>query len=168
MRILIVRHAPAGDKAVFAKTGEPDSKRELTPEGRRKMRKASRGLRRILPSVDLIATSPLARAAQTARILSRAYAGARTVELGELAPGGSPEAALRSLKEFAEVPTLALVGHEPYLSALAGRMLTEGADFKIELKKGAACLIGFDGAPQAGAGTLLWSLAPSQLRKLAS
>ena len=167
MRILIVRHAPAGDRTVFAKTGKPDSERKLTPKGRQKMKKAAKGLRRILPSIDLIATSPLARAAQTARILGRAYGKVRTVELGELAPGGSPETVLRSLQDFAKIPTLALVGHEPYLSALAGRMLASGADVKIELKKGAACLIGFDGPPRAGAGTLLWSLSPSQLRKLA-
>ena len=167
MKILIVRHAPAGDRAVFSKTGKSDSKRELTSKGRRKMKKAAKGLRRILPCVDLIATSPLTRAEQTARILSRAYAGARTVEIVELSPGGSPESVLRRLQDFAKVPTLALVGHEPYLSALAATLLAGGGDFKIDLKKGAACLIDFSGAPKAGAGTLLWSLTPSQLRKLA-
>jgi hypothetical protein len=46
--------------------------------------------------------------------------------------------------------------------------MTGGLDARIELKKGAACLLRFDRAPSAGEATLRWSLAPSQLRALAS
>ena len=73
MDVLFVRHAPAGDKAACAKAGKPDSERPLTAEGRRQMKKGAAGLRRILATVDMIATSPLARAIETGRILRKAY-----------------------------------------------------------------------------------------------
>jgi phosphohistidine phosphatase len=166
MKILLVRHAPAGDKAAFAKSGRPDSARELTAKGRRKMRLGARGLSKILPSLDLILTSPLARAAQTARLLSRAYGKVELRELAELAPTTSPKAVLARLGEFAQTPALALVGHEPQLSALVDLMASRRGELNIELRKGAACLVEFPAAPRAGAGRLLWALAPAHLRRL--
>jgi phosphohistidine phosphatase len=58
MQLLIVRHAIAMEREEFAKTGRPDSDRPLTDTGRRRMRKNARGLQRISPHPDLIATSP--------------------------------------------------------------------------------------------------------------
>jgi phosphohistidine phosphatase len=167
MKLLIVRHAPAGDRAVYAKTGKPDTLRPLTPKGRKKMTKAARGLRRILPSIDVIATSRLKRALQTGEILNRAFRDARSIEIEALAPGGKSEDVLRKIQALKKIETLALVGHEPDLSSLAVYLLAGQGRFKLEMKKGAACLLSFEGPPRAGAGTLLWALAPGHLRKLA-
>jgi len=61
---------------------------------------------------------------------------------------------------------VAVVGHEPYLAFLAGWLLTGRHESFVELKKGGACLLEFDDPPAAGNATLVWSIAPAQLRTL--
>lgn len=161
MRILIVRHAPAEDKARFAKTGKPDSARPLTPDGRKKMKKAARGLKRLLPKLDVIAASPFTRARQTAEILAGGYRRRRVVEFAELKPGGDPEALAARLKNLGKIA--ALVGHEPHLSGLTAYFMGGG---KAPLKKGGACLLEFPSVPAPSAATLIWSLPPKVLRVL--
>ena len=71
MRLLFIRHAIAEDRDEWAKSGRPDAERPLTDRGRDRMRRAARGLARLLPRPDLIATSPYLRAAETAAIVSK-------------------------------------------------------------------------------------------------
>src|SRR5580692_8521046 len=71
--LLIVRHGPAGDRDEWAASGKDDDERPLTARGIREMRRAARGLRRLVGSVDAIGTSPLVRARETAEILGRAF-----------------------------------------------------------------------------------------------
>jgi phosphohistidine phosphatase len=160
MRLLIVRHAPAGDKETFAKTGRPDAERPLTGSGRQKMREAARGLRELLFGLDWIATSPLKRARQTAAVLAKIY-GARVIELVELEPGAAPASLEKRLASMGE--TVAVVGHEPHLSALTGYYLGGKA---APLKKGGACLLEFGAAPKKGGAALVWSVPPKALRAL--
>lgn len=167
MQVLFIRHAPAGKRSKHAAEGGHDAERPLTSEGRRKMKKAARGLARLMRPPDIIATSPLARARQTARIICDAFGGPRLVELSELAPGSAPKDLLDRLRGFGRAPLLALVGHEPHLSGCVDYFTTGGKGLRLELKKGACCLLRFDAKSSAGTGTLLWSLTPSQLRKLA-
>ncbi len=167
MQVLFIRHAPAGKRSKHAAAGGNDSERPLTPAGRRKMKKAARGLSRLMRSPDVIATSPLARARQTARIVCDAFSGSRLIELAELSPGRSPHDLLDSLRGMGRTRVLALVGHEPSLSGCVDFLTTGGKGLRVELKKGACCLLEFNDKPAAAAGRLLWSLTPSQLRKLA-
>src|SRR5438445_12867631 len=87
MKVLLVRHGPAGDKTEYAKTGRPDRARPLTPEGRKKMKKAALGLKRIVPRIDYAASSPLRRALQTAQIVGKAYKLKAPLRIQELVPG---------------------------------------------------------------------------------
>ena len=73
MRLVVVRHADAGDREAFAKTGKSDDLRPLSEKGRKQMKGASKGLRALVPGADLIVTSPLTRAVQTAKIVAVAY-----------------------------------------------------------------------------------------------
>jgi phosphohistidine phosphatase len=56
MRLLVVRHAAAEDKDEFARAGRSDDLRPLTADGKRDMREAARGLRNVVPKLDLLAT----------------------------------------------------------------------------------------------------------------
>src|ERR1700722_13660041 len=91
MVVVLIRHGKAEIAATPASEGKPDELRELTRDGKKKMRRAARGLLEICPKLDLIATSPLRRAVQTADVLAWAYrasaAGVPMVELQELTPG---------------------------------------------------------------------------------
>ncbi len=163
MELLIVRHATAVDH------GDPayprDEDRPLTPDGIHKFRAAARGLREMGVRLDRVVTSPLVRARQTAEVLRDALAPEADLDVSRhLAPGGDYEALLRDVAALG-AERVAVVGHEPHLSGLVSHTLV-GARGRasVLLKKGAAALVVFEGAPGAGAGTLEWLLQPGALR----
>jgi phosphohistidine phosphatase len=166
MKLLLIRHAIAEERENFEKTGKDDRLRPLTDEGRKKMKQAARGLKEVVPHVDLLATSPLTRAAQTGAILDTVYGGLQEVEIEQLSPESTPADFLRWLRKQ-KVETVAAVGHEPSLSLILSWLLT-GAERRIfAFRKGGACLLEFPGEVGAGAASLLWALTPGQLRELA-
>jgi len=167
MQLVIIRHAIAEDPKEFASTGRPDSQRPLTDEGVTKMKRGVKGLRAMVPEINLIATSPYVRAMETAKIVASGYKGTRIVIIHELVPDGSFDAFVAWIRELKDVPVVAIVGHEPHLSALASWLLGGGSRSFIDFKKGAALAMDFEGVPGAGTGVLLWAVAPRQLRELA-
>lgn len=168
MELLVVRHAIAEEREDFAKTGRDDDLRPLTPEGRRKFERGARGLREVAGDVDVLATSFLERATQTAGILEAAWKGELgTVRLRELAPDAHPEALLRWLRRQSRRKRVAVVGHEPHLSTLVAHALGAVRADVVELKKGGACLLELGGTPRAGRARLRWLLTAGQLRRLA-
>ena len=167
MELLVVRHAIAGEREDFARTGRPDGERPLTGAGRKRFEEGARGLLRLVPSIDLLATSPLVRAMETADVLRDAYGRLRTVKLEELSPDARPADLLPWLGAQRRRPTVAVVGHEPHLSALVEHLLTGRSGGFLALKKGGACLLAFGRAPAAGGAELRWLLTAGQLRRLA-
>jgi phosphohistidine phosphatase len=165
MRLLAVRHAIAEEPEEFARTGRDDRLRPLTDEGRKRMRRGARGLRSLVPQIDLLATSPLTRAAQTGAILDAVYGDLPAVEIEQLAPEATPQELLAWLRTRRE-ETIAVVGHEPSLALIVSWLLTGGKRRILAMRKGGACLLDLGGEPAAGAATLLWALTPAQLRAL--
>lgn len=161
-----MRHGPATDRDWCTERGKPDALRPLTADGRRRTRRAARGLARVVPSLDLVATSPLLRAMQTAEIVARACGDARKLTVSELRPGTSP-AALGAWLQTRRESVIALVGHEPDLGLLVGWLLTSAPIALTPFKKGQACLLEFDGRARPGGGRLSWSLTSRQLGGLA-
>src|SRR5689334_22700913 len=127
MRLLLIRHAIAEDRASFAATGQPDDLRPLTDRGRKRMRKAARGLARLVAEVDVIATSPLARAIETTEIVARRIRARDVDMLDELRPEAAPEALGAWLLGHRRDGLVACVGHEPHLSSLAAWLLAGDA-----------------------------------------
>jgi phosphohistidine phosphatase len=166
MKLLLLRHAIAEEQEDFARTGKDDRWRPLTDEGRKKMKQNAKGLREILPELDLLATSPLTRAAQTAAIVDSVYGGLPEVEIEELSPEATPTDFLRWLRKQ-KSGTLAAVGHEPSISLILSWLLTGSEKRIFSFRKGGASLIEFPGEVGAGTATLLWALTPAQLRELA-
>jgi phosphohistidine phosphatase len=165
MHIVIIRHGVAASSA-SAKSAHDDASRPLTKEGRQKMRKAAKGLRQLVPSLDLIATSPLTRAAETAEIVSEAYEGARTVQISALSPRKPVPTLLEWLNAHPPDATVALVGHEPHLSTFVCWLLTGLQESFVELKKGGIALLEATTPVAPGRAKLHWLLKPSQLRDL--
>jgi len=156
MRIFIVRHGIAEDSAAGG-----DAVRELTEEGRKKMREAASGFVKLNAEADLICSSPLVRAVQTAEIIAKELDYSGEVEImRELSPGANPLEALEKLRKFRKVERVVLAGHEPNCSELAGYLL---GDARLEFKKGAICLIESASCTK-GSGTLIWHLSPQALR----
>lgn len=162
MQLVLLRHARAEERALFKR----ERTRALTVDGRRRMRKAARGLLALVPELTQIVTSPLLRARQTAEILAAEYAGIDSVSLPSLSPGAVPRNMLAWLRAQPHDARLALVGHEPDLGRLASWLLAGKPTGFVKFKKGAAALIEFTDAPAAGKGTLLWLLTAAQLAKM--
>ena len=167
MELVVVRHAIAEDREAFARTGKDDAERPLTRAGRRQFEKGVRGLLAVAGELDLLATSALVRASQTADLVEAAHRGKlRRVERPELEPEADPAALLRWLRAKRRLRRVAVVGHEPHLSALVAHALGARHAEPFVLKKGGACLLDFASAPQAGRATLGWLLTADQLRRL--
>ena len=165
MKLVIVRHADAGDKEEFAKTGEPDELRPLSDKGRKQMTSAVEGLRTLVPKCDLIATSPYVRAVQTAEIVSDAY-GVGAEETATLEPGAAPDDFVHWLRNR-DADVVIIAGHEPDLGELTTWLMTGASESHVEFKKGGACLLEFDGQVKRGGGVLRWLMGPKELAALA-
>ncbi|OUD14967.1 phosphohistidine phosphatase SixA [Thioflexithrix psekupsensis] len=166
MDILLIRHGIAQDREDFALRGQADELRELTPKGKRKMRDVALGLKKLVPSLHALASSPLVRAVQTADIVMDVYGQSSRVLLPALSPRGEREDVLEWLQQHPRQECLALIGHAPDLGALASWLLTGNVGLWLPLKKGGACLLKWDEQVIVGQGKLAWLLTASQLQEL--
>jgi phosphohistidine phosphatase len=164
MELLIIRHAIAfeRDRHRWA----DDAARPLSPSGARRSRKAAAGLKELCKVPDRLLTSPLIRARQTAKILTE-VAGWPPAEMApELKPGEGAAAVLTLLAKDRS-KRIAIVGHQPDLSALlAAYLLRIHSALPIEMKKNAVACLSFDGRARVGSAALKWLATPRILRGL--
>jgi phosphohistidine phosphatase len=168
MILYIVRHAIAAP--VDASRQKPDSDRPLTSKGRRRMQQIAQGLRRLRAELDLILTSPYLRTQQTARILAKTFAlgDEQLLSADDLAPTGDPGKLISDIRvNHSDVERIALVGHEPYASALISMLIAGDAGLSILLKRGGVCKLSMDSVRYGQCATLEWLLAPAQLVAIA-
>ena len=116
---------------------------------------------------DVILTSPLVRARETADIIVAGLRGAPEPRmLDALGSDVAPEDTLKALRVFGRNQQVMVVGHEPNLSSVLALLLTGSSDgVSIELKKGSCAAVEvtvFE--PRAGA-MLRWLLPPRALRR---
>lgn len=166
MELLVIRHAIAEERELFAATGGSEDLRPLTDRGRERMREGARGLARVVKRVTVLATSPYTRAEETAGIVAAAFGGPEPEALDLLRPEGDHRALSDWLRGLARNDTVAIVGHEPHLSGFVCYMLTGRDGAFIRLKKGAVCLLSLSEPVRPGGAVLQWALAPNHLRKL--
>ena len=153
MELYFLRHGEA-DWPDWKKS---DDLRPLTDFGKKEMRDVAKFLARLNVRLNLIVTSPLPRASQTAGIAAD-YLKAKLRKDELLAPGfGLSE--LRTVIKRHHAKTLMLVGHEPdFTTVISG--LT-GASLK--LSKAGVALVDVD--PESEEGKLLWLFPPKIARK---
>jgi phosphohistidine phosphatase len=161
MQLLIIRHAIAVPSGT---PGVPDEERPLTAQGKARFRSAARGLARICRRPDALLTSPLLRACQTAAIAARAWGKIAPQECPALASGDFDELAA-ALAAYPESALVALVGHEPHVSALLARLLDSSRSDPFTFRKGGAAFVELPG-PLAEGGALVFYLPPRVLRRL--
>jgi phosphohistidine phosphatase len=163
MMLYILRHATAEEAA----SSGDDGARKLTERSKEKMRGAAMGLRAMGLQFDVILTSPLARAAETAEIVSTAYENTPPPQvLPALATGVPATEAVTALRAFAKHEEVMVVGHEPQLSAIASILLTGASDVvHIKLKTGGCIALDLPARFERGGGELRWLLTHKQLRQ---
>jgi phosphohistidine phosphatase len=164
VNVLVIRHGPAGDPEAWKREGRDDRLRPLSPDGKKDMRQAAFGLATLQPRVDVVVSSPLVRAVHTAEIIASEY-GCEVVTVDTLTPDADPARTLEWIGTQRADWTVALVGHEPHLSALVSYMLAGKSAAFVELKKGGACLLEV-ASFSPGSSTLKWLLTRRELVRL--
>ncbi len=163
MNLYVLRHAEAEPSA----NGGSDDARRLTERGRVRSAEAARGMRRLGLKFDAILTSPAARAAQTAEIVSAAYNHKPPPQnLPALGIGVAPAQMVAALAAFARQEEVMIVGHEPQLSEVVSILLAGSPDrIHLQFKKGACVALALGDHAERGGGELLWMMTQGQLRK---
>jgi len=154
MDLFLIRHTKAADGALYG----DDAERPLTADGRRAALDVGESLARHGVKLDVVWSSPLVRAVETAELVAVSIGYTGAIEINRaLAPEGRPSELLGVLLEREERERVALVGHEPsmgyLLSALVGRP-------GLSLSKGAVVRLRYEAHKKA---TVVWMMKPKQL-----
>ena len=162
--IYLIRHASAAERGP---SYPDDSLRPLTRKGQEQAESLARALKRMDVSFDRLFSSPYTRAAQTAEsVAARLKKGCRIQYLDALTDDDYPQL-LTDLGDGVKAgdETVALVGHEPFLSELASFLLTgEPQGVSVQVKK--AALLALGGALAPGEMTLHLLLPAAVYRHL--
>jgi phosphohistidine phosphatase len=135
IRIYLVRHGIAVE---HAERGDlPDEDRPLTEKGRSRFQRLARAFARLGEPLDMLFTSPLPRAVQTAEILAGALEQSNVGILESLKPSVQPEALFQELaKKAKDAQAIGLVGHDPQMTLLVSLLGNVPREAQIDFKKG--------------------------------
>jgi phosphohistidine phosphatase len=159
--LFLVRHGIAAERS---DEWPDDTKRPLTSKGVARMREIAEGLRELDVEIDLVVTSPLVRAKQTAELLVEGLKPAPALVVSSALSPGVPPAKTADAIDFRKARAVAMVGHEPDLGQFAAWLI--GAKAPLPFRKGGICCIDLPAAATHGAGQLRWFVVPKMLRAL--
>jgi phosphohistidine phosphatase len=156
MRIYLLRHGIAED----AGPRTPDAKRELTDKGREKLGGVLRIARGAGVQPELVLSSPLVRAVQTAEMARKILEVESPVhQTPVLSPEGTPQKVWEELRGFRHLEDMLLAGHEPLLGELTGFLL--GApSLQVHMTKSALVCIEMESFRGEARGVLNWMITP--------
>ncbi|MGK7938980.1 MAG: phosphohistidine phosphatase SixA [Crocosphaera sp.] len=138
-QLYLIRHGIAVERDNLIK----DEDRPLTDVGEKKTTKVAQRLKEIKIQFDIILTSPLIRARQTANILQNAGLTHKLEEFSPLSPGGSLDLWVDWwLNSEYDQGMIALVGHQPDLGNWAETLIWGNSHSTLRVKK--AGIIGLD------------------------
>ena len=151
MILYFLRHGKAGSPRE-----RDDDARELTRGGVEALRSAAPLWRRLNLRPDVVLSSPLTRALQTAQLFCEAIGGTPVTD-DRLRPGASWGDLARAMAAHADARRVMFVGHEPDLSSAVCE-LTGAAS--VRMRKGGLACVEFYGIPEPGGGEVAWLLDP--------
>jgi phosphohistidine phosphatase len=157
MELYFLRHGLAGKSSQWQGS---DFDRPLTADGKKRMQREAAAIRALNLSIDVIASSPLVRALQTAHIVAQQLKLLDRLMREELlSPGFGCEELKMILKKYADAQALMLVGHEPDFSTTISHIIGGGT---IICKKGALALVDLQN-PADLQGELVWLIPPKAM-----
>ena len=161
MIIYFVRHASAGQSVANPKK---DEKRPLDSDGIEQCGYVGRALAAINAQPDVIISSPLKRATQTASLVGN--------ELGyegklQLDPAMKPNASYadfrRMLEKYSRYEAIMVVGHNPSITEFLARIVVKsGSEALVDFKKGAVARV----ETVRHAAALNWFFTPKMARAI--
>jgi phosphohistidine phosphatase len=161
MFLYFLRHASAGQRLI---TEKKDEKRGLDKDGIEQCGYIGRALASLGVQVEIIVSSPLNRATQTAALVGNemGHEGKLAIENG-LRPQANFTDFQKMLEKYARQDSVLLVGHNPNLREFLGRVISDsGCEAVVELKKGAVAKVEM----RRNSGSLSWCITPRILRTL--
>lgn len=131
MLLYLLRHAEA---EALSPSGL-DADRALTGAGQKRMKAVGRAIARLETGFDAVLVSPLLRAKETAGFVTSAcrFEG-EAIVTESLLPGSDPQLLLEELSA-SEWRTVLLVGHEPHLGRLFGRLVSGRKETEVPMRK---------------------------------
>jgi len=158
MNLYLMRHANAGIPRESIKL---DAKRGLIKEGKEQCMLMGRMLGALKVTPELIVSSNLKRAMQTAQFVGNelGYEGKVEISLA-LAPDATFADFSKMLEKYADRQDLLLVGHNPSLFQFLGRLITGNGAAGVRMRKGSVARIDMDKHPPL----LQWLIDPRMAR----
>ena len=159
MFIYFLRHASAGQRLSNPKK---DEKRGLDKDGIEQCGYIGRTLAALGVQAEVILSSPLKRATQTAALVGNemGHEGKLALE-SALRPEASYSDFQKMLAKYSRQDSILLVGHNPNLREFLGRIISEGgSEAAVDLKKGAVAKVEMG----RNSGSLSWCITPRILR----
>jgi len=157
MELYFLRH---GDAVSGEKWKGRDAQRPLSPQGVALMERESPAISLLCPGLDLILTSPLVRARQTAEIVARRLGQQNVLEVEDrLSPGFGVDELAAIIRERHVAASLMLIGHEPDFSRVISACIGGG---RVEVKKGSLIRVDLEKTSSLS-GVLAWNLPPRAL-----
>jgi phosphohistidine phosphatase len=159
MELYLARHGDAG--LPDPRRWPDDRARPLTPSGTERLQQVARMLRATAEPVQVALCSPLLRARQTAEVFHRLAGWPASQECAARVPDGWPDEVLEALTAHRGAASVALIGHQPKLSALIALLISgPGGPARVDMVPGAVARLDAPGSPRPGAATLRWLLDP--------
>lgn len=164
MNLYLLRHGLAVERGTPG--FEADASRQLTPKGRRQLHKIAAAIRGMNVRLDMILSSPLVRAHQTAEIVAADLKLKKQLALAdELKPGGDAKKLIRKITALKPQPeNILLVGHEPDLSGLISALVAGRPGAGFALKKGGLAKLEMEKLRAGQCAILAWLLAPGHTK----
>jgi phosphohistidine phosphatase len=159
MDLFILRHGKAED----AGHGSSDASRKLTKKGHDEIIAVAQWMAAQEFSFDLIAASPLVRAQETAALVASVLGTQTMATWDVLVPGGNPDDVCREIGKHPDESSVLLVGHEPLLSMLIGRIISGNEEAGIVMTKGGLAKIRNFSFNQRPSGELHWLMTAKQM-----
>lgn len=158
MKLYLVRHGIAVDR--LSGNIRTDFDRPLTPEGIDETEEVAEALKRLGVKPDLLVSSPLVRARQTAEIFGKKLDCREPIQISNsLQPSGDTTDLYKDLAKT-KANEIMFFGHEPDIGELALRLIHAGNHSTLPFKKAGVCRIDVTQLPTSAPGTMKWMITP--------
>jgi phosphohistidine phosphatase len=155
-----MRHANAG---LIRANPLLDNKRGLIKEGKDQCMLMARVLAALNVQIDLIVSSPLKRALQTAQFVGTELGYDAKVEISPaLGLAGDYRAFLDLLAKYADREGVLAVGHNPNLFQFLGRLVTGNGGANLRMRKGSVARVDLERHPPQ----VQWLIDPRTARAI--
>jgi phosphohistidine phosphatase len=160
MYLYLMRHASAG---LHRENPLLDEKRSLVREGKEQCVLMARVMAALKVQVDVIVSSPLKRALQTAQFVGTELGYEAKVEISPaLAPDADYDDFLDMLAGYSDLDGVLAVGHNPNVFQFLGRLITSNGGAAIRMRKGSVARVDLDRHPPL----LQWLVDPRSARAI--